>query len=134
MLYQVGEYRDRDAYLRHCLKITDDMGKIVKEILLAARMGGNAFQLVCSDLDLSQMAERVCRKFLGRIEDKGMHLTMDIRPEVHYRGAGRLLEMALDNVLSNAVIYSPAGAWITVSLKNGIFQRRTAAFIYRRRI
>ncbi|HIS31418.1 MAG TPA: two-component sensor histidine kinase [Candidatus Limivivens intestinipullorum] len=121
MLYQVGEYRDRDAYLRHCLKITDDMGKIVKEILLAARMGGNAFQLVCSDLDLSQMAERACRKFLGRIEDKGMHLTMDIRPEVHYRGAGRLLEMALDNVLSNAVIYSPAGAWITVSLKDGKF-------------
>ena len=45
MLYQVGEYKDRDAYLRHCLKITDDMGKIVKEILMAARMGGSDFQL-----------------------------------------------------------------------------------------
>ena len=45
MLYQVGEYRDRDAYLRHCLKITDDMGKIVKEILLAARWAAMLFSL-----------------------------------------------------------------------------------------
>ena len=121
MLYQVGEYKDRDAYLRHCLKITDDMGKIVKEILMAARMGGSDFQLSCSDLDLSPMAERACRKIMGRIEDKGMDLTMDIQPEVHYRGDGRLLEMAMDNVLSNAVIYSPAGARVAVSLKNRLF-------------
>ena len=121
MLYQVGEYKDRDAYLRHCLKITDDMGKIVKEILMAARMGGSDFQLSCSDLDLSPMAARACRKIMGRIEDKGMDLTMDIQPEVHYRGDGRLLEMAMDNVLSNAVIYSPAGARVVVSLKNRQF-------------
>ena len=121
LLYQVGEYKDRDAYLRHCLKITDDMGKIVKEILMAARMGGSDFQLSCSDLDLSPMAERACRKIMGRIEDKGMDLTMDIQPEVHYRGDGRLLEMAMDNVLSNAVIYSPAGARVVVSLKNRQF-------------
>ena len=121
MLYQVGEYKDRHAYLRHCLKITDDMGKIVKEILMAARMGGSDFQLSCSDLDLSPMAERACRKIMGRIEDKGMDLTMDIQPEVHYRGDGRLLEMAMDNVLSNAVIYSPAGARVVVSLKNRQF-------------
>lgn len=121
MLYQVGEYKDRDAYLRHCLKITDDMGKIVKEILMAARMGGSDFQLSCSDLNLSPMAERACRKIMGRIEDKGMNLTMDIQPEVHYRGDGRLLEMAMDNVLSNAVIYSPSGARVAVSLKNRLF-------------
>ena len=121
MLYQVGEYKNRDAYLRHCLKTTDDMGKIVKEILMAARMGGSDFHLSCSDLDLSQMAERACRKIMGRVEDKGMNLTMDIHPEVHYRGDGRLLEMAIDNVLSNAVIYSPAGARVAVSLKDGVF-------------
>ena len=121
MFYQVGEYKDRDAYLCHCLKITDDMGKIVKEILMAARMGGSDFQLSCSDLDLSPMTERACRKIMGRMEDKRMDLTMDIQPEVHYRGDGRLLEMAIDNVLSNAVIYSPAGARVTVSLKDGLF-------------
>ena len=48
-------------------------------------------------------------------------LTMDIQSEVYYRGDGRLLEMAMDNVLSNAVIYSPAGARVAVSLKNRLF-------------
>lgn len=38
MVYQVGEYKDREYYLRHCMKITDDMGEIVKDILTAARM------------------------------------------------------------------------------------------------
>ena len=45
MIYQVGEYKDRDTYLRHCMKTVNDMERIVKDILSAARMGGSDFQL-----------------------------------------------------------------------------------------
>ena len=120
MIYHVGDYKDRDTYLRHCLKTTNDMEALVKEILAAARLGGSDFRLVCTDLDFSGLLQSVCRKFLGPMEDKQIALTLAIQPGVHCRGDLRLLEKAFDNVLSNAVAYSPAGARITVRLQEGV--------------
>ena len=54
------------------------------------------------------------------MEDKQIALTLAIQPGVHCRGDLRLLEKAFDNVLSNAVAYSPAGARITVRLQEGV--------------
>ena len=121
MIYQVGEYKDRDTYLRRCLKTTNDMESLVKEILSAARMGGSDFHLERTDMDISQMLRKACQQFRGRMEDKQMELRMDIQPEYHYQGDRRLLEKVFTNVIGNAVAYSPVGATVTVSLQNGIF-------------
>ena len=121
MIYQVGEYKDRDTYLRHCLKTTNDMEALVKEILSAARMGGSDFHLERTDLDISQMLRKVCQQFRGRMEDKQMELRMDIQPEYHYQGDRRLMEKVFTNVIGNAVAYSPAGAVITVTQKDEVF-------------
>ena len=121
MIYQVGEYKDRDTYLRRCMKTTNDMETLVKEILSAARMGGSDFHLERTDLDISQMLRKVCQQFRGRMEDKEMELRMDIQPAFHYAGDGRLMEKVFTNVIGNAVAYSPVGATVTVSLQNGTF-------------
>ena len=121
MIYQVGEYKDRDTYLRRCMKTTNDMETLVKEILSAARMGGSDFHLERTDLDISQMLRKVCQQFRGRMEDKQIELRMDIQPEYHYQGDRRLMEKVFTNVIGNAVAYSPVGATVTVSLQNGIF-------------
>ena len=121
MIHQVGPYKDRDTYLRRCLKTTNDMEVLVKEILSAARMGGSDFHLERTNLDISQMLQKVCQQFRGRMEDKEMELHMDIQPAFHYAGDGRLMEKVFTNVIGNAVAYSPVGATVTVSLQNGIF-------------
>ena len=50
-----------------------------------------------------------------------MDLNMEIQPDFHYEGDGRLIEKVFSNVISNAAAYSPVGAVITVSLQNGVF-------------
>ena len=120
MIYQVGEYKDRDTYLRHCMKTVNDMERIVKDILSAARMGGSDFQLERTDLDISRMLQKACRKVMGRIEDKEMELCQDIQPDFHYEGDARLMEKVFANVLDNAVAYSPRGAVVTVTLQDGV--------------
>ena len=90
MIYQVGEYKDRDTYLRRCMKTTNDMEALVKEILSAARMGGSDFRLERTDLDISQMLRKVCQRFRGQMEDKQIELRMDIQPEYHYPETGGL--------------------------------------------
>ena len=121
MIHQVGPYKDRDTYLRRCLKTTNDMEALVKEILSAARMGGSDFHLERTDLDISRMVEKACQKFRGRMEDKGMELRLNIQSDFHYEGNGQLIEKVFSNVLSNAVTYSPMGAAVTVSLQDGVF-------------
>ena len=121
MIYKVGEYKDRDTYLRHCMKTVNDMEKIVKEILSAARMGGSDFQLVRSELDISRMLGKASREVKGRGEDKEIDMRVEIQPDFHYDGDGRLLEKVFSNVLGNAVAYSPSGAVVTVVLRNGRF-------------
>ena len=121
MIYQVGEYKDRDTYLRRCMKTTNDMEALVKEILSAARMGGSDFHLERTDLDISQMLRKVCQQFRGRMEDKQIELRMDIQPGYHYQGDRRLMEKVFTNVIGNAVTYSPVGAVITVTQKDEVF-------------
>ena len=121
MIYQVGEYKDRDTYLRRCMKTTNDMEALVKEILSAARMGGSDFHLERTDLDISQMLRKVCQQFRGRMEDKQIELRMDIQPAYHYQGDRRLMEKVFTNVIGNAVAYSPVGAVITVIQKDEVF-------------
>ena len=121
MIHQVGPYKDRDTYLRRCLKTTNDMEALVKEILSAARMGGSDFHLERTDLDISQMLRKVCQQFRGRMEDKQIELRMDIQPEYHYQGDRRLMEKVFTNVVGNAVAYSPVGAVITVTQKDEVF-------------
>lgn len=121
MIYQVGEYKDRNTYLRHCLKTVNDMEEIVKEILTSARMGGSDFQLIRSDLNVSKLLQKSCQKVSGRIEDKEMELRLDIQPDFHYEGDERLLNKVFSNVIGNAVAYSPKGAVITVSLQDRRF-------------
>ena len=120
MIYRVGDYKDRDTYLRHCMKTVNDMERIVQDILSAARMGGSDFRLERADLDISRMLQKACRKVMGRIEDKGMELRQDIQPDFHYAGDARLLEKVFSNVLDNAVAYSPHGAAVTVALREGV--------------
>lgn len=120
MIYEVGEYKDRNTYLRHSLKTVEEMEKLVKEILYAARMGGSDFQVTCIALNISDMLKKCYRRLQGIAEDKNIEMFLSIQPDFYYQGDERLLNKAISNIISNAVSYSPKGAAVTVTLKNGI--------------
>ena len=121
MVWQVGEYKDRDTWLRRCLQTTDRMEALVREILAAARMGSGDFSPARADLDLSALLNAVCETFRAPAQDKGLTLRLYIAPGVQGRGDRRLLEKAFANVVGNAVAYSPPGAVVTVALQDGAF-------------
>lgn len=45
MVYEIGKYKDTKKYLKHSLKVTDDIGKIIQEILSVAIMKDEHFKL-----------------------------------------------------------------------------------------
>ena len=117
MLYQVGDFKDRDTYLRHSLKTVSSMEKLVKEILESARMGGNDFKIERTDLNVRDIVKKCCHSVQWIIEDKEMKLSLEVQPNFHYNGDKRLIEKAISNIINNAVIYSPEKEQVNVILK-----------------
>lgn len=73
------------------------MEKLVKEILAAAKMGDNHFQLSKSELIISDMVKKCCREIQGSAEDKGMNMVVDLQSDCRYLGDKNLLHRAFMN-------------------------------------
>ena len=124
MIYQVGEYKDRDTYLRRSLRTVNDMELLVKEILSASRMAGSDFSLTLSDVDLSQLVRECCRKWQGAAEDRRQRFKAEIEDGRTCQGDMALLQKAVSNIIGNAVAHSPSRAEISVTLAGNTLQVR----------
>ena len=126
MIYQVGEYKDRDTHLRQSLRTVNDMELLVKEILSASRMAGSDFSLTLSDVDLSQLVRECCRKWQGTAEDREQRFHAEIEDGRTCQGDMALLQKAVSNIIGNAVAHSPSQAEISVTLAGNILQVRNS--------
>lgn len=116
MIYQVGEYKDRDAHLRQSMRTVNEMERLVKEILSASRMAGSDFSLTVSEIDLSRLVRQCCRKWQSVSEDKNQNFLIDIEEGCITHGDMDLLQKAISNIIGNAVAHSPEQEKIEVSL------------------
>lgn len=126
MIYQVGEYKDRDTHLRQSLRTVNDMELLVKEILSASRMAGSDFSLTLSDVDLSQLVRECCRKWQGTAEDREQRFHAEIEDGHTCQGDMALLQKAVSNIIGNAVAHSPSQAEISVTLTGNTLQIRNS--------
>ena len=120
MIHQVGPYKDRDTYLRRCLKTTNDMEALVKEILSAARMAVATSTWNARTWTSAKCCNKVCQQFRGGWRTRRWNCTWTSSRPSTMRAMGGYGEV-FTNVIGNAVAYSPVGATVTVSLQNGIF-------------
>ena len=126
MIYQVGEYKDRDTHLRQSLRTVNDMELLVKEILSASRMAGSDFSLTLSDVDLSQLVRECCRKWQGAAEDREQRFQAEIEDGRTCQGDMALLQKAVSNIIGNAVAHSPSQTEISVTLAGNTLQVRNS--------
>ena len=116
MLYQVGRYKDRETYLAQSLEVTDNLEKMVQELLTISRLDTPGYAFNPSHIHF----DKLIKDRLAANEDLFMQheLTVekDISSEVSISGDLQLLQKVVDNLLGNAAAYSPAGEYITVKV------------------
>ena len=117
MIYQVGEYKDRDASLRQTMRTVKEMEALVQEILSSSRMAESDFSLSVAEFDLRQLVRDCCRKWQGVSEDKNQQFLVTVEESCPCQGDAALLKKALSNIIGNAVAYSPKQAAVSVSLQ-----------------
>src|SRR5690606_26568653 len=68
-------------------------------------------------VELSPLMERMAMAYSGICEQRGIRLSTAIERDVVVRASDDLLETVLENVLDNAVSFSPRGGELSISLR-----------------
>ena len=112
MILNIGDYQDRNKYLMRSLEIINTMEGIVQEILTVSRMKSSKVGLKKENIQFSDMLKQEYALFEDLIIQKGIDWKENITPDLCVVGDKALLQKAINNLVSNAIAYSPEGSTI----------------------
>lgn len=111
MIHEVGKYKDTKAYLPEVKKQLLSMRGIVEDILYLNHCVGN---MQSEKVDLGILAGELVKSYAMQAEDK--ELRMDIEGEGSAITDREMLRVIVDNLLSNAVQYTPRQQRIVIAV------------------
>jgi signal transduction histidine kinase len=91
---------------------TSRMDKLVGELLTLARLDSTTNQAPAEVVDLIELAQSICSDAELEMQAKSCRLQIRMPEQMQVNGDAELLYRALDNVLRNAVRFSPVGGSI----------------------
>lgn len=118
MIYNVGDYKNRDKYIRHVLKTASSMEKLVQEILSASKMDSDTFKLNKENVNISLLTQKIIRELQGLAEDRFITIEYNLEEKVIQSADCQLLKKAISNIISNAIFHSPEYAEIHILLNS----------------
>ncbi|MFW6068944.1 MAG: ATP-binding protein [Chloroflexota bacterium] len=102
-----------DEYLSVIDEEADQLTELIDRLLEASRLQAGTFKLELDEVWLPKLAASVARKFSGQASEHHIHVDFpDDFPMV--RGDERRLTQVLNNLVSNAIKYSPEGTEIDI--------------------
>ena len=124
MLLNVGKYKERDKYLARSLEVVKAMGGMVQEILTVSRIKSSETALQEEIFDFSDMIKSEYGLFEDMVVGKGQEWHEDIQNGLILRGDKALLGKVVNNLVSNAIHYSPEGSdiFVTAHSRSGRIQ------------
>lgn len=100
--------------LRNTLDETVRLDNLCNNLLLSSQIEAGGYHVTSEEQNLSAILERCIDKFITRHPHRA--LIKDIEPNVVVKGDGFLLQIAVDNLLENAIKYSPKEKPVTAAL------------------
>lgn len=117
MLGQVGEYRNREYYLKRSLDVTHTMESMVQEILTVTRLETAGFEIHWELVDLAELLRVHLAEMTELMEEKELMLRVWIPEHCFWMADRSMISKVFGNLLMNAVRYSPQGATIRIFLR-----------------
>ena len=112
MILNIGDYQDRSKYLKRSLEIINTMESMVQEILTISRIKSSKVGLKKESIPFSDMLKHEYVQFEDLIVQKSIDWKEKITPNLCVVGDKALLQKAINNLVSNAITYSPEGSAI----------------------
>lgn len=117
MIRKTGRYIDRDTYLVRSLESLNRLETMVQELLVISKMESPGYTCNRKPFDLASLINQclVLQEDIFMQKDISLHCA--IQDAVVYNGDGQLLKRVFDNLIINALQYSPSGNHIAVVLE-----------------
>lgn len=117
MICEVGRYKDRNTYLVKSLEVINDLETMVQELLTISRMDVPGYACRREPVDLAVLIKQCLTAQEDIFIGKDMDLSCDMPESAIYHGDPQLLKRVFDNLISNALGYSPNGNQLNVLVK-----------------
>lgn len=103
----------RQQLIARCIAEGDRLNDLCNNMLLTSQMEGGQYKPAREMIDLSEMVEESLLAYISRYPDR---FIMDLADDVMVSGDVTLLQMAIHNLLENAVKYTPPETHVRVTL------------------
>jgi signal transduction histidine kinase len=100
-------------------KSAESLWKLIEDILDFKKLEAGKFRLLRQRLPLAELVENVVAEFRQVADDATISLACQCLATPHVNADGQRLVQVLENMLSNAVKFSPAGSQVTVRVLLG---------------
>jgi signal transduction histidine kinase len=105
-------------YLTIVARNTDRLHRLVDDLLFAARLQAGRLELALAEVDLVDVARHTVETLRPRAKAAGVDLALELAPELNggipVVGEASRLAQLLDNLVSNAVKFTPDGGRVSV--------------------
>jgi two-component system phosphate regulon sensor histidine kinase PhoR len=105
---------DRRRFAGMILREAQRMTDLVRDLLELARLEAEAWRPAPEPVDLGEVAADVCERAQARAQARGLTLVRSAQGPAVVAGQADELRRALDNLVANAIAYTPAGGRIEV--------------------
>ena len=116
MLNGVAGYEDHLKYLQRSLTVTEKMETLIKELLYISKMDTSETSLLLTNTDFAELLRAAIAELTGLISEKKLSLHVDIPDRIGCLLDKAEMERALQNILVNAIRYSPDGEQVIVTV------------------
>ena len=92
------------------------LGEVINEIINVARIASGTLDLAIGPVRLGEVIEDIIAQSVESIEHRKLKVTLEGFQDLPViEGDGSQLRTALDNIIGNAIKYTPDGGWIKIS-------------------
>ncbi|WP_458412058.1 sensor histidine kinase [Schinkia sp. CFF1] len=113
----VSEKEDAKKYLQLINREAGRMQRLVRDLLDLAQLEGKSLPMSKEPLALAQLIDEALEKFTPFLKEKKIVLEKKLNPEVIIMGDQDRIEQVVQNIMDNAIRYSPENSFITVTLE-----------------
>jgi len=116
-----GTIDDREGVERSAKVISDESNRVlrlVQELLDLSRIESGQVSMEQDDVDLHELFEHVGEVFALRAEDASVALDVTVQGKAVIRGDFDRLEQVMNNLLDNALRYTPPGGMVRVGCRD----------------
>lgn len=102
--------------IRTTLEETSRLNFLTNNILISSQLEGGGYTFSKEEIDLSRLTKDCMQAFRERFPDRIFR--EDIEAEIDFKADALLIQILINNIVENAIKYSPKEKPITASLKN----------------